>query len=502
MTTLLGTVVGVYLLAILVVSIHAGRRVRNEEDYIVAGRRLPLWLAWATLLATWFGAASILGAAEAARTQGVRGAILDPFATGGALVLAGLFFAKPLWEMRLLTLADFYGRAFGPKSEIVSSVILVPTYFAWIAAQYVALSAIQETFFGIDPGAGICLAAGVVLLYTLVGGLWSVTLTDALQISVVLVTLVILGAATFVELGGGTPVEGIGRLLSETPAEALTLMPEAGAVAAVAWLGIWASGLLGQIPSQDLVQRVFASKDARTARRACVLAGVIYIIFGLVPLSLGLASRILMPDPTEGKILAVLASQYLRPVLTVIFVVSLISIIVSTATSAVLSPATVLGHNLLGSTAWFRNRKLAASRLSVLLVTAASMATAFSGKTIMDLLELSASTVVPLFVPLVGGIYLRRRGGEAAAVAAMILGTTVTVARELMEGLVLPMPEVLAAAGVSYPEYIATAFPAEVSSAPGSAILYGFAVIPSAISGFLASALGYWAGIRYEANNR
>jgi len=91
LTALLGTVLGLYLLGILALSLYASRRVRNEEDYIVAGRRLPLGLAWGTLLATWFGAA------EAARLEGVRGTILDPFASGGALIIAGLFFARPLW---------------------------------------------------------------------------------------------------------------------------------------------------------------------------------------------------------------------------------------------------------------------------------------------------------------------------------------------------------------------------------------------------------------------
>ena len=96
MTYLLATVLILYLVALLALSLYANRRVQDEEDYLVAGRRLPLWLAWGTLLATWFGAATVLGAAEAARVEGLRGTILDPFASGVALVLAGLFFARPL----------------------------------------------------------------------------------------------------------------------------------------------------------------------------------------------------------------------------------------------------------------------------------------------------------------------------------------------------------------------------------------------------------------------
>jgi len=130
---------------------------------------LPLALAWATLLATWFGAATILGAAEAARFEGVRGTILDPFASGGAFIVAGLFFARPLWERRLLTIADFYGRVFGTRSELVASVILVPGYFGWIAAQYLALAGIQTTFFGVDPTVDILVAALLIVAYAMIG---------------------------------------------------------------------------------------------------------------------------------------------------------------------------------------------------------------------------------------------------------------------------------------------------------------------------------------------
>ncbi len=494
MTALLATVIGLYLVGIFAVSIYAGRRVKTEEDYIVAGRRLPLALAWGTLLATWFGAATVLGAAEAARFEGVRGTILDPWASGGALIVAGLFFARPLWEMRLLTIADFYGRAFGPKSELVASIILVPGYFGWIAAQYLALAGIQATFFGIDTVSGIVIAAGVVVAYTLIGGMWSVTLTDALQMGVVLVTLLILAAATFAQLGGGAVAAGIGRLFSETPRSALTLWPEAGAAAAIVWLGTWGSGLFGNIPGQDLMQRVFASRDARTASRACILAGVIYIAFGLIPVGLGLASRILLPGDETGDVLGILASQYLRPALTIVFVVSLISIIVSTATSAVLSPATILGHNLLGRLRPFRRRQLFVDRLSVVLITLASVATAFSGRTILELLELSLSiALVSLFVPLVAGLF-GRPSGERAALLAMGFGTLVWLARETMEGLFLAQPEAGPHAELSYAEFVTAVLPAEAVGALVAGLAYAFALLPSAVSGTVASVAGYTIG--------
>lgn len=483
MTTLLAWVLGVYLLLIFGLSLYAGRRVGDEEDYLVAGRRLPLWLAWGTLLATWFGAATVLGAADAARREGLRGTLIDPFASGLALIVAGLFFAKPLWKMRLLTMPDFYQRKFGPRAEILSSVVLVPGYFGWVAAQYLALGGILRTFFEFDPGAAVLISAAVVLAYTLIGGMWSVTMTDTLQIGVVLVTLVILGVETFAHLGGGSVLGGVSRTLGETPDRLLTLWPEAGVAAAVAWVATLGSGVFGNIPGQDLMQRVFSARDSKTAVRACVVAGTIYLLFGLLPVGLGLASRILTPHVEGEEILGVLASQYLTPFLTVVFVVSLVSIIVSTCTSAVLSPAAILAHNVFGRLGSVRGRELLVDRLSVVLVSLASLAVAFSGRTILELLELSLSSVlVALFVPLVAGLFGRPRG-ERAAILAMSFGIAVWLAREAMV-LVMPMPEE-AARAMKYGEYIAGSY----GSWPGA-----FAFLPSAVSGTVASLVGYLVG--------
>lgn len=180
--------------------------------------------------------------------------------------------------------------------------------------------------------------------------------------------------------------------------------------------------------------------------------------------------------------------------MTVVFLVSLISIIVSTATSAVLSPATILGHNLLGRLKPFRARQLFVDRLAVMLVTLASVVTAFSGRTILELLELSLSiALVSLFVPLVVGLHGRPRG-ELAAILAMVLGTVVWLARELMEGALLAQPESSLAAGVGYPEYVAGLYPVARVGAPVSSLIYGFALLPSAVSGTAASVIGYVTG--------
>jgi Na+/proline symporter len=419
---LLGATLVLYTAVMLGLAYAVKDRIHATEDFLVAGRRLPLSLAWATLLATWFGAGTMLAATDEVRRGGLQRAALEPLGAGSCLIVAGLFFAAPLWKMGLLTLSDFYRRRFGPTAEVVSACIMVPTYFGWIATQFVALAGMLELFFGLDLELGILLVALVGMGYTLLGGMWSVTLTDAVQITVVLLGLVYLGTSALAGLGGGEVSAGWSRLWLETPAEMRRLIPTDTLRAFVGWISIFLVGTLGNIPGQDLTQRIFASRTATVARRACLLAGTFYIGFGLIPVMLGLVARIALPGSVERAVLPALAHLFLSPVGTVVLTLTVVSAVLSTIDSAILSPASVLAQNIFERLNRGRIPSLTLNRLAVVLVTAASLGMAYMGESAYSLLEDAYELpLVGLFVPLTLGIYGRARG-EAPAVAAMVTG--------------------------------------------------------------------------------
>jgi len=461
----LNTSLGIALLAFFVllfaIALWSRGRVRNAEDYLVAGRRLPLSLSAATLFATWFGAGTMLTATDEVRDSGLRATALEPIGAGLCLVVAGLFFASRLWRMHLITLPDFYRRRFGLRAEILASIIMVPGYFGWIAAQFVALAGILELFWGIPFGHGLWVVAGIGTAYTLLGGMWSVTLTDAAQLVFILVGLAVLAVTVMAELAGSGPLwTALSRLAEGMPADKLTLIPTENFASFVGWVSVLAIGVLGNIPGQDLTQRMFASRTADIARSACVIAGVAYVALGFVPVLSGLAADVLRVDTGDTATLPALAVALLSPPMQIVFVLAVTSAVMSTIESAILAPSTVLSNNLLLK-AWPRQPLLRLSYGATLTIAAASLGVAYLGRDAYELLETAyAVGMVGLFVPLTIGLY-STRGGESAAIAAMaagilIWGTHLALGWEFFGGPWLKdigLPQELAATGFGWLAY-------------------------------------------------
>ncbi len=420
---ILGAVLLGYLAVMVAIGLWARSRITDPEQFLVAGRRLPLSLAAPTLLATWFGAGTLLTATDEVRAEGLKAAALDPIGAGLCLVLAGVLLARKLWAMRLITLADFFRERFGPRAERWAALLMVPTYFGWIAAQFVALAGLIEVAFGLDPQWGIALVAVLGTAYTLAGGMWSVTLTDALQMALVAGGLLLLTVEVLGTLGDGSIGAGWSALWQAVPVERQTLVPHDSAGAVVGWVGVLAIGSLGNLPGQDLMQRIFASRSARTAVGACVLAGVAYLLLGALPTIVGLAADVVAPQTRGQSTLTALAGLFLSPAMSTVLLLAVVSAVLSTIDSAILSPASVISENLFGARRLGADARLAASRRAVALVAAVSCAVAYVGADAYELLESAyALGLVSLLVPLLGGVW-GTRAPEHAALTSMAVGT-------------------------------------------------------------------------------
>src|SRR5512141_1510974 len=165
------------------IGLWAALRVKNTGDYAVAGRALPMYIVTATVFATWFGSETVLGIPATFLREGLGGVIADPFGSSMCLVLVGLFFARPLYRMNLLTIGDYYRKRFSRPVEMLTTLCIVISYLGWVGAQIKALGLVFNVVSGgmIPQSSGMIIGASTVLVYTMLGGMFSVAITDVIK---------------------------------------------------------------------------------------------------------------------------------------------------------------------------------------------------------------------------------------------------------------------------------------------------------------------------------
>ncbi len=411
----------VYIAITLAIGIYSTRYVQNSRDFIVAGNRLPLYLEIGTVFATWFGAESVLGASSKMTEGGLLRVIEDPFGASLCLILVAIFFARPLYRLKLLTFGDFYREKYGRAAEAIAAVTLIISYFGWVAAQMIAMGIILHLLSGLEVHTAIVLSFLIVVAYTFLGGMWAVSLTDFIQ-SVFIVAGIVFAVIELLPQAGGWH-----SVIGSTPPEFFSFLPEHGFAGWMEYLAAWITIGLGSIPQQDVYQRVMASRSEKVAVQASYSAGLLYLFIGLLPLLLGLMARVLMPGYAETDpqlLLPHLIMQKTSLFVQILFFGALVSAIMSTASGATLAPAVILSENLLKPRFGKMTDKklLLLSRLSVLFVAAISLSLALLRKDIYELVgEASAISMVSLFVPLVAGLFFKS-GNQWAAVLSMLAG--------------------------------------------------------------------------------
>lgn len=405
----------------LLIGVLAARRVRDKSDYMVAGRRLPPALLTITLFATFFGGGTIMGVAGAAYSKGLPGVIADPFGAALCLLLGSALFFRALHKRRLLTIVDFFRQRYGRTAELLAGLCMIPPYLGWVASQFVAIGFVLNILTGIDPLLGMVIGAAVIVIYTTIGGLWAVAVTDLLQTVIMIAGLLLLSVVVIQEAGGWV------TLLERVPATHLEFLP-ANDLKSWAWyVQAWVVIGLGGIPAQDLMQRALSARSGETVRLSGLAAGVLYLAFGMIPVVLGLAAFSVMPSLGNPELVVpTLATTYLAPWALALVIGAVISGIMSSVDSALLAPATVIGQNL--AHFWREDlsdrQVLMISRVSVVILAIISLLLALWFQKIYDIMVGSWSVLlVSLFVPLLAGLYWAR-ASQRACVQSIIAGLT------------------------------------------------------------------------------
>jgi SSS family solute:Na+ symporter len=443
------TFVVAYLLVTIAIGLLAARRVHNAKDYLVAGRSLPLYMNVATVFATWFGAETVLSVSATFAKDGLGGIPGDPFGASVCLVLAALLFARLFYRMNLLTIGDFYKQRYGKAVEVLTSGAITLSYLGWTSAQMTALGLVIHVLSGgaMELNQCILIGAGIVLVYTIFGGMWSVAFTDLFQTVVILVGLSLV-AWLVSDLAGGA-----GKVVAQAAADGKFAFFPSDAPGWWAMAGAFFAFAFGSIPQQDVFQRMTSAKDEKTAVRGTIIGGLIYFCFAFVPIFIGYAALVANPELAKlfgdedarviQRILPDLVLGQMPVWAQVMFFGALLSAILSTASGALLAPTAIFTENVLRPFVPHMGDRQFLLTLRIILVTFTAGALLFalnSKSTMYEMVQNAYNvTLAGAFIPLLAGAYWKRATTQGALLSIVLgIGGWLVASNVAAEALIPP----------------------------------------------------------------
>ncbi len=429
----------IYWVISIGIGLWAALRVKNTADFAAAGHSLPMHIVTATVFANWFGSETVLGVPATFLKEGMQGIVSDPFGSSMCLILVGLFFARHLYSKKYLTIGDFFREKYGRTVEVLITLCIVVSYLGWVAAQIKALGLVFNVVSndGISQEWGMIIGAASVLIYTLFGGMWSVAITDFIQMIIIVLGMLYIGYEVS-GLTGGVDVV----IAHAAAADKLSILPDWNLAAVLGFIAALVTMMLGSIPQQDVFQRITSSKNVDIAVKASILGGVLYFLFAFIPIFLAYSASLINPQLVEKYLHA--DSQLILPNLIlnhaplfaqVMFFGALLSAIKSCASATLLAPSVTFAENIVKG--FFKHLSdqhlLKIMRITVLCFTV--FVTLFALNSELSIFKMVESaykvTLVAAFVPLAFGVYWSR-ANTLGGLLAVLFGLSIWILCELL----------------------------------------------------------------------
>ncbi len=412
-----------FILLQLLVGVVISRFIKTGDDYFVAGRKQGPLIVTFSIFATWFGSESCLGTAGRVYENGLLGSRADPFGYTICLLIYGFLLVRHLWSKEIVTIGDVIGKRFGPTAETLAGLILAITSLLWASGQVRAFGHILSLHLSMNLTLAVVLATSVAVIYTAFGGLLADAYTDLLQGIILIIGLIVLFYVVVFQESDESTLS----ILKNLPMNRTRLFASQSSL--LENIDAWLVPIAGALVSQELVARVSGARTQKIATTSAIIAGILYLIVGLIPLVLGLlAPSLLGHVANSDETLILLANKYLPTTLNLLFSAGLVSAILSTVDSAFLAGSASLTRNVASRFVTLTSeRQLKLGRLFVVLMGIAACILGLSSENIYNLVIAAASfgTAGVLILFLIG--LFTKIGHSLTGVLTLLTGLITTI---------------------------------------------------------------------------
>jgi SSS family solute:Na+ symporter len=407
----------VYFILIILVNLLFSRRMKSLEDFFLASRSLSAPLVYFSLCASWFGATSILVTTDEAYLRGVASFWLVGMPAVLTVLILGLILVRAIYNLSIVTLPDLVELRYGHAARHLASLLIFWYMVVFVASQMVAIGQFLKTFLYLSYFWSLILGTGIVLLYSVFGGLFSVVITESFRFF--LISAGILGLSVF--LLRTSPLQGIRPLalaLGRTQYFDFFFDFKKNFLTTLSFTLAWTISPIAW-------QRIKAASTAQEAKKGLLsAAGTFVLLYGLV-VSIGILSLPLLPSgKLGGPLLSELILSKTGIFLGGILFIAVLAAIMSTMDSAINTGALTLTRDVYEQI--FQSRKslgvVAVGRFSTLIVGALAFLVATKFQSILKTIGLASEIMAEgLFIPGIAMIFLKKKM-PLAGLLSLVLG--------------------------------------------------------------------------------
>ncbi|MFJ9895066.1 sodium:solute symporter [Streptomyces sp. NPDC091280] len=415
------TVIVVYLAGMLAMGWWGMRRARSKSDFLVAGRRLGPVMYSGTMAAIVLGGASTIGGVGLGYRYGLSGAWMV-FTIGLGLLALSVFFSARIARLKVYTVSEMLDLRYGGRAGVISGVVMWAYTLMLAVTSTIAYATIFDVLFDLNRTVAIVLGGSIVVAYSTLGGMWSITLTDMVQFVVKTIGVLLLLLPIAVVKAGG-----FGEMRAKLPTGYFDPLGIGGETI-FTYVLIYTFGML---IGQDIWQRVFTAGSDRTAKWGGTVAGTYCLLYALAGAVIGTAAKVLYPDlGSPDDAFATIVKDELPIGVRGLVLAAALAAVMSTSSGALIACATVANNDI-----WSKLRgavrrdgapeqhdEVRGNRAFILVMGVAVIGTAIALNNVVEALTVAYNLLVGgLLVPILGGL-LWKRGTAQGALAAVAVG--------------------------------------------------------------------------------
>lgn len=373
----------IYLVILIFIAISSNKKVKNFNDFFVAGKRGSYFAITGSLLATILGGSAVIGSIDAGKTLGWASSWFMLSASIGLLALIPL--TSKISKIGRFTLPELLEDLYNSHTKNIASVIIPLAWLGVVAAQIIAASKILQSFTGLSYETGVITSGIVFVFYTVAGGQISILKTDSIQAVLIVAGLLTIAAFVFT----GNQAQSVQNALSFPfnynfkTIDLVVLLITYGTTFTV---------------GPDMFSRIFCAKNQQVARKSILTTAII-----LIPIAFVIGYLSIIPTTNQGAHIINISMELLPVWLSPLVVISLLSAVLSSADTTLLSASIIVTDIFEKNN--FNAKSLGKTRFVIIFIGFTSIAIAFFFDSIIEMLLVALTVYSGAFtVPIIAGL--------------------------------------------------------------------------------------------------